>query len=141
MQKLILASVLGAFSLAVMAQTTMDDNTVTIQAKGPKISLPANIYHMNNDDFYQFTGSYDLSNGESLSLFSRGLKKYAKVQGEAWHEIVATSSHSFVAVDKQLEMTIDRHENGDVSGELLMVVPPDRLAGDKSEHIVAFAFH
>jgi hypothetical protein len=140
MKKFVLASVLGALSLAALAQTTPGGDTVTIQARGPKISVPDKIRSMPLDEFNRFTGSYELANGNSLALFSRGLKKYAKVHGEAWHEIVATSANSFVALDKQLEMTIDRQENGEVKGELLMVVPDQLANGTTSEHVVEFAF-
>ena len=78
---------------------------------------------MSRDEFNRYAGSYDLANGKSFSLFSRGLKKYAKLEGGVWHEIVATRENSFVSLDKQLRMTIVLADNGDASGELLIYQP------------------
>ncbi|HXA48440.1 MAG TPA: hypothetical protein VNW52_12470 [Burkholderiaceae bacterium] len=136
MKIFVLASILGALSLTVVAQTS-NNETVTIKAsKSAQAQQPRG---MAPDEFGRFTGSYSLSNGSSLALFSRGLKKYAALHGEAWHEIVATSSNSFVAVDKQLQMTIQRHENGEVTGELLIAASPDQVAAGKP--MVRLALH
>jgi hypothetical protein len=140
MKIFVLASILGALSLSAIAQTAANNETVTIS--GSKSAQAPQTRSMAPDEFAHFTGSYSLSNGNSLALFSRGLKKYAALHGEAWHEIVATSSNSFAAVDKQLQMTIDRHENGEVTGELLIAVSPDKMAGnDAAPKMVRLALH
>lgn len=128
MKKLILISILSALSLAATAQSASDTDTVTISGAEQKITLPSNYSKMWPEDFYAYKGSYDLSNGKSLFVFSRGSKMYAQVEDQPGHEIVAATSNTFVALDKQLKMTIDLHDNGDVSGELLMVVKPGGLA-------------
>lgn len=128
MKNLILASLLSALSLAAFAQ----NESVTVSVSGQKNIVRS----MPTDEFGKFTGSYELADGRSLALFSRGLKKYAKLNGEAWHEIAATSSHSFVSLDKHLEMTIDRRDNGDVGGELLIRNGEPSVAGtDVIEHV------
>jgi hypothetical protein len=138
MKHLVLISILGALSLTAMAQTGSSGETITIS--GAKANLLNQPRQMSPEEFGQFTGSYELSNGNSLALFSRGLIKYAAVHGGAWHEIVATSSNSFIAKDKKLQMKIDHNANGEVTGELLMAVEPDHLAsGDAGEHWASLA--
>jgi len=82
------------------------------------------------------------ANGNSVALFSRGLKKYAALHGEPWHEIVAVGADSFVAKDRQLKVTLARDEYGEVNGgEVLMVVPADRIskAGSRKPQIQSVA--
>jgi len=147
----ILCTLLSSFSLAALAQseapTTTDTPSITIGAMSPKYDVTQGVRQMSPDEFGKYTGSYDLSNGKSLSLFTRGMKKYAVIQGEARHEIVATRSNTFVSTDKQLKMTIDKQENGDAQGELLIAsaqpqtdAPPQPVAQvspHKSSHMVA----
>jgi hypothetical protein len=135
MKKIILSVVLSALSLSAMAQT--DSATVTISGTGQKSDLLRDARPMAPDEFNRFAGSYELSNGQSLSLFSRDLKKFAVVQGEAWHELVATSANSFVSADRTLRMKIRRQANGDVSGEVEMAAAPDRVA--KNDEVVHMA--
>jgi len=141
MRTLVSALILLALPLSATAQApaptesvTVTGSAYTIDLQGTRIMFP--------DEFYKFTGSYDLSNGKTLSLYNRGYKKFATLDGEVAHEIVATSSNSFVALDRQLKMKILIGAYGDVSGELYMVATPDHVAkGDTSERVVAFAFH
>ena len=128
MRNLIIVSVLMT-ALPALAQPVTDDNTVTITAKGPAISLPAHTYSMSRGEFSQFTGSHELTNGNSVALFARGLKKYAALHGEPWHEVVAVGGDSFVAKDRQLKVSFARDDFGQVTGgEVLMLVPADRIS-------------
>ncbi|HEY8097325.1 MAG TPA: hypothetical protein VIE65_14690 [Methylobacter sp.] len=127
--KIIVASILSMIAINAIAQPVTDSNTVTITAKGPVIVLPARTQAMSPGEFGQFAGSYELANGNSIALFSRGLKKYAALHGEAWHELVAVAGNSFVAKDRQLKVTLDRNDDGEVSGgEVFIVVPADRIS-------------
>jgi hypothetical protein len=139
MKIFILATFLCALSLNTIAQS-INNETVTIS--GAKSENVQQHRAMAPDEFAQFTGSYALSNGNSLALFSRGMKKYAAIHGEAWHEIVATSSNSFVALDNHLQMNIARNVNGEVSGELLIAAAPDQTAGIASDSkMIRLALH
>jgi hypothetical protein len=139
MKTLILASVLSAAAFGAAAQPVdqqmqqmaapQDDTTVTITAKGPTIDLPERARGMPASEFALFTGSYEMANGDSVALFSRGLKKYAKLHNGAWHEVVAASDRSFVAKDRSLKVTFVADEDGRlVGGDVLMRVPDDRYA-------------
>lgn len=141
MRRLVSGLILLALSLAATAQPQSTTESVTVTGPANTIDLQGQRM-MTQEEFYKFTGSYDLSNGRTLSLFTRGATKFAALDGEERHAIVATSSNSFVALDKQLKMRIEQGTNGDVSGELYMVAAPDHVASsDTSEHVVAFAFH
>ena len=137
MKNLVLIAILGALSLTAMAQ---GGGSETVTISGAKTDLVQQSRPMSSSEFSQFAGSYELSNGNSLALFTRGQTKYAAVHGGAWHEIVATSSNSFIAKDKKLQMTINHNANGDVSGELLMAAESGRVAsGDTGEQWVKLA--
>jgi hypothetical protein len=157
MKIIILGTLLSMASLAALADTGSDTNaapdtqSVTIGATSPKYDVTQGKLPMSRDDFAEFTGSYDLANGKSLSLFTRGLKKYAVIGGEARHEIVATRANTFVSLDKQLKMTIARSENGDATGEVLIAQaqtqpqtapeaqPVAKVSTHKSKQMVAHA--
>lgn len=142
MKKHLLMAVLGALSLSAVAQDASDVDTVNISPE-LRITVPAKTYRMSPDQFYQFKGAYELSNGMTLSLFNRGHGMYARVSDGDMHEILATAPNAFVAKDQQLQMRIDLHDNGDASGELLMVVPGKTAQnGDISvPQLVTFAMH
>lgn len=142
MKKLLICSLLSALALPVLAQTGQEVETVTISNSAQKIEAPSKTYRMSSEDFYQFKGTYSLSNGQDLSLFERGNLKYAQVSGQARHEIVATADNSFVALDRQLKMRIDLKDNGEVGGELYMVIPAQVQANGKlsGEPILMIAF-
>lgn len=140
MKKLILFSLLGALTLTTTAQTAQDESTVTITQPKYTITMPDRTYRMSADEFKTFNGAYDLANGMVLSVFKRGFTMYARIDGQDSHEIVATAADTFVARDKQLKMRIENHSNGDVSGEVYMVVPSSQAKGGASQIIVA-SFH
>ncbi len=142
MKTLIIASVLSVAAMSAIAQPVQqtpqeqmpqqmsdDSSTVTITGKGPTIDLPEHARSMPASQFAMFTGSYELANGDSVALFSRGLKKFAKLHGGAWHEVVAASGTSFVAKDRKLKVTFIADDEGRlVGGDVLMAVPDDRYA-------------
>jgi hypothetical protein len=141
MNKLILMSLLGALSLgtaAVAAPSSSD--TVTITGPESKIELPQHQGNMWSEDYYDYLGSYALSNGQTLTLSSRNAKVYAAVGDAARHELVAQASNTFVARDAKLKMTIDLHPDRDASGTLYMVVPADKVALGAAERVVKVSF-
>jgi hypothetical protein len=151
MKTIILCTLLSSISFAVLAQSdappSSDTPSITIGAKLPKYDLTQGVRQMQPDEFGKYVGSYELSNGKSLSLFLRGQKKYAMIDDEAMHEIVATRANTFVAKDQQLMMTIDRKEDGDAGGEVLFVTaqpqtvpqaqPVAQVSSHKSKQVVA----
>lgn len=141
MKKFALVSILSTLSLVAVAQNASTSDTVTISGTERTISLPSQYYKMWPVEFYEYKGAYSLSDGKSLTLFSRGQKMYAKVQDQDAHEIVAAASNVFVALDEKLKMRIDLHDDGSVGGELLMLVKRDVAGGNGSaEQLVAVAF-
>ena len=49
-----------------IAQTLPDSQRVVVPGHLPSIDLPARPHYMMREDFKQFSGSYDLSNGDTL---------------------------------------------------------------------------
>jgi hypothetical protein len=141
MNKLALLSFVGAIALVSVAQAApKDDPMVTIS--GAKSEMQEQSRAMSADEFSRFAGSYELSNGSSIALFTRGQKKYAALHGEAWHELAATSSNTFVAKDHQLKIDIWRDDNGVVSGDVYIPKSDVQTAdGGTGTHLVKVAFH
>lgn len=132
MKTWILAGTLGICALLANAQTLPDSQTVVIPGgRIQTIELPAHKHFMSAQEFSPFRGGYELSNGQVLYLrnaSSIGAIMYARIDDQEEHRIVASSSDSFVALDRQLAMRIDLRDNGSVGGEVLMVVPAEKLA-------------
>lgn len=132
MKTWLLAGTLGVSALLANAQTLPDSQTVVIPGgRLQTIELPAHRHFMNAQDFYPFRGGYELSNGQVLYLrnaSSIGAIMYARIDDQEEHRIVASSSNSFVALDRQLAMRIDLRDDGSVGGEVLMMVPAEKMA-------------
>ncbi|MES2756327.1 MAG: hypothetical protein V4693_03045 [Pseudomonadota bacterium] len=125
MKRLLLAIGLGTLALAATAQTEPEDTSVRIP--GYQIQLPAQPYRLMPGDFNDFKGAYDMSNGDSLVLRQYARTMYAQVGDGPRTEIVAAARNEFVSVDQRLKMTLNKHDDGLVTGELLMAAPQQAL--------------
>jgi hypothetical protein len=132
MKTWILAGTLGVCALLANAQSLPDSQTVVIPGgRLQTIELPAHKHFMSAERFAPFRGGYELSNGQVLYLRNAGnigALMYARIDGQEEHRIIASGSNSFVALDRQLAMRIDLRDDGSVGGEVLMVVPAEKLA-------------
>ncbi|MDX8122338.1 hypothetical protein SKZ59_11170 [Janthinobacterium sp. GMG2] len=132
MKTWILAGTLGVCALLANAQSLPDSQTVVIPGgRLQTIELPAQRHFMTAERFAPFRGGYELANGQVLYLrnaSSIGAIMYARIDGQEEHRIVATDNNSFVALDRQLAMRIDLRDDGSVGGEVLMLVPAEKLA-------------
>lgn len=137
MKRYILFSILGALPFVASTQTAPEVDTVTIVRPAYTITLPGQIYRMPLDQFAEYRGMYDLSDGQTLSVYNRGRIMYAGFVGKGGHEIVATGPDTFVARDKMLKMRIENHMNGEVSGEVYYVVPGAMQAGSAERIVMA----
>ncbi|MGK5030105.1 hypothetical protein [Janthinobacterium sp. MDT1-19] len=144
MKTIILSTLLGlsATCLAATAQTLPQNMTVDVPGHSLRIDVPAQPRHMLREEFQQFAGAYDLSNGDTLQLRRAGTIMYARIGNQPEHRIVATGRNSFVALDRQLKVRIDHHDDGSVGGELVMVVPARQLADGSAqgEHLATLGF-
>ena len=132
MKALMLISILGALSLPAAAQTTpapSDQQQQVVPVKGNEyqIDVSSGRHKMWPSDYYSYINNYSLSNGMTLSIFKHGDSMYASVDNTP-HKIAAISPNTFVALDQQLKMHINLLDNGDVSGDVLMVVPAQKLS-------------
>ncbi|QYG07845.1 hypothetical protein [Janthinobacterium sp. PAMC25594] len=144
MKTIILSTLLGlsVTCLAPSAQNLPQDKTVDVPGHSLRIDVPAQPRHMLREDFQQFVGAYDLSNGDTLQLRRAGGIMYARIGNQPEHRIVATGRNAFVALDRQLKVRIDHHDDGSVGGELVMVVPARQLADGSAqgEHLATLGF-
>jgi protein gp37 len=126
MKRILLSTFMGVLSLAATAQTAQTGQTeqgTSVQVPGYQIELPTRIYRASAGDFNHYKGGYDLSNGDTMVLRSQGQHMYAIVGDRPQVELVAAAPNVFVAVDRQLQMTLEERNSGPIRGELLMVVP------------------
>lgn len=120
MKKLMLVALLASLPLAATAQTA-PDNAITI--RGYTIDLPAKAYRMFPGDFDDYKRVYDLANGDTLAMRQIGYRMYASVGDGEQKELVAAAPGVFVALDRELKITLKRDGFGDFRGEVWMVVP------------------
>ncbi|MYN10444.1 hypothetical protein [Pseudoduganella aquatica] len=130
MKKIILAVLLGAASLAAVAQNMQTDESVQVPGRALKIELPALPLHMGRDQSSAFRGSYTLSNGQMLHLrqYGSGPALYAEIDQQGARKMIAASPNTFVAADRSLKVTLELKPDGDAGGEVLMRVPAQRMA-------------
>jgi hypothetical protein len=144
MKTLLLSAILALAASSTLAQSesATDIPRVEVPARALTIEVPAKPRYMMADDFKQFAGEYDLSNGDTLSLRRSGGLMYARIGKQDEHRIVATGRNAFVALDRQLKVRIDHNDDGTVGGELVMVVPAQKLADGSvtEERIASLAF-
>lgn len=133
MKRLLIPTLLGFLALAATAQTQPDSE---VRIRGSQIEVPAQPFRMWQSDFDVYAGEYDLSNGETMKLISRGTKMYAEIGDRPRTEVLAAKHNEFVAIDRQFKMTLARHWD-DVSGEVLLRAPSSAsLANADSGEVV-----
>lgn len=120
MKRILLFVLLSGVALAAAAQ---DPASSSVEVRGSQIALPANAYPVLAADFDRLRGAYQLSTGQTMVLRREGRRLYADVGSLPAKELVATDHNQFVALDRQLKMTIEEHLGGYMTGELLMVMP------------------
>lgn len=123
---------LAAASTAATAQALPPEHTVTVPGNALRIDVPEHPRYMMRQDLKKFAGSYELSNGDTLELRLAGALMYARIGKREEHRIIATDRNAFVALDRQLKVRIDHHDDGSVDGELVMAVPSQNLSDGTS---------
>ena len=136
MKRLLIAALLGACTIAALplagAQNAQSEQGDTVRIPAPAaavIAAPGPSRYLDPADFRRYKGGYSLSNGQTLTLSRSGTKMYAEVGELGAHQIVITGKDTFVALDRKLQVRFDFSDDGDVGGELLMMVPAKDIAG------------
>lgn len=145
MKNLLLLALLGlACGAAAVAQTVQNApseqspqvlDTVRIPAAPLSIEVPGRLLPRYAVDFAAYHGAYDLSNGGMLQLSSQGRRMYAQLGDGERTEIVGTGQHSFVALDRSLQMRFEPKYGGEMGGELLIAMPP-AIAGAPVQYLL-----
>ena len=128
MKNTVISIIVIAASALATAQVLPPQRTVEVPALSLRITPPAQPRYLSREDFQPYAGEYTLANGQSLRLRQYGGLLYAKVGDGEEHRIVAAAPKVFVALDGKLKVRIDRRSDGTVTGELVMMVPPQRVA-------------
>lgn len=131
MKRLMLFALLGGLSLTAPAQTAPDSE---VRIRGYQIELPVRPHLMFRGDFDEYKGAYELSNGEVMTLSRNDRHMYAQIGNGERKELVASKFNQFVALDKELKITLERDDfMGDFGGEVLMKVRSPLAQGGQSQ--------
>ncbi|MES2046753.1 MAG: hypothetical protein V4447_00010 [Pseudomonadota bacterium] len=122
MKNYIVFAALALSALSVSAQTSPEIQTVKITA-GQGESELSKTYLMLSEQFAKFKGAYTMKNGMTLSVFEIDRARFAQIDDEEKHEIVATAANAFAANDKKMKMNIDLGDRGQASGEVFYLFP------------------
>lgn len=121
MKTLLLAATLAALALPVAAQAPPDLGQVTITRDAPRtIELPAKYSRIRAGEFDNLQGSYDLSNGDTMSMTKRINRKYIKVGDGPRTEVIAVGDYDFVSLDEKYRVVLSEPVFGEVTGYLLI---------------------
>jgi|GEM_PF-2393891 len=125
------ASFTAYFALPAVAMA-QDARPPEVNISGVPLNHDANHNYpiMSEYEFAKFKRTYELSNGDTLTLLSQFNMKYAKLGDGNWHRIDATASNSFVSRDRKLKMEINLKDDDTVSGYLWMPAAPPAVAGN-----------
>lgn len=135
----LLGMALCAATLGTQAQPS--DESVTIPAPRLTIDQPQRHYYIDPKESLEYRGTYELSDGQVLTLSAVGNVMYGEVGEQGRHRLVATRHNTFVAMDRKLQVRIDRSQDGEAGGGEVLMAVPMRIAetGEIGEHIVRLA--
>ncbi|GAC1411553.1 MAG: hypothetical protein NVSMB6_12890 [Burkholderiaceae bacterium] len=128
MRTFLLYALVGASVLGPLPVSGQDSPSVTVNESKYQISLPDQYIKMWPENFADFIQGYDLLNGMTLQIFSKGTQMDAALDDGTRHKIVATAPNKFFALDKKIAMTIDLHQSSQPSGQVYIAVPAQRLS-------------
>lgn len=121
MKTLLLAAALAVIALPAAAQTPSDLERVTITAEAPKtIELPAKYSRMWAGEFDNLKGTYDLSNGDTMTMTKWVNRKFIRVGDGPRTEVVAVGDYDFVSLDRKYRVVLSEPVFGEVTGYLLI---------------------
>jgi len=120
--------VLSAIVLASTQQLASAADNVSAGAIVQSIELPVPSLRMDPAIAAEYVGVYDLSNGDTLKIVKRGMLFYASLgTDDVRHRIVTAGKSTFVSVDKQLKIHLERNDEGVASGEVFIAVGANGL--------------
>ncbi|MEJ7805440.1 MAG: hypothetical protein WKG03_05915 [Telluria sp.] len=137
MKRILLFVVLGGLALGSAAQ---EQTGSSVEVRGSQITLPSHGYPMFAPDLQPYAGAYNLSNGEVMYLTREGKHLYARVGQLPAKKLIAASPNEFVALDRQLRLTLNPDDFGGMMGELLMVVPRSVASTGSGEQVRLISF-
>lgn len=142
MKTLLLAATLAALALPVAAQAPPDLGQVTITRDAPRtIELPAKYSRIRAGEFDNLKGTYDLSNGDTMTMTKTINRKYIKVGDGPRTEVIAVGDYDFVALNEKYRVVLSEPVFGEVTGYLLIDTRKDpRALSQKPLDAVPFRF-
>jgi len=100
------ATVFSSAAFAAPANVPAADSSVQIRGTS------ARGVQMNDEQFANFSGQYQLANGKKLTVSSNNTRYFARIDGQRELEIVPTSNKSFMSTNTDIELRFDVQRNG-----------------------------
>jgi len=113
---------------AVAQSSTGADQSVVVPAQ-KQMQLERKL--ISPQEFYQYQGSYALSNGQTLTLSRGAVRLYAQIGQQPRQEVQWYGDGKFSAADGSVSMNIVWLDDDTASGELNYM---PRIAGATPEH-------
>lgn len=127
MKRVLLFVLLSGVALAAAGQTPPSQS---VEVRASQFQLPAQAYPVVQRDLEDYTGAYHLSNGERMFIRKAGRRMYAEIGYRPRKELVAIGANEFMALDRQVRMSFVQDDEGEMTGELSMVMRVPRTLGD-----------
>lgn len=129
MKRFFAAAGLCVLAAAAAAQSsTGADQSVVVPAQK---QMKSERKLISPQEFYQYQGSYALSNGQTLTLSRRAVRLYAQVGQQPRQEVQWYGDGNFSAADGSLSMHIVWLDDDTATGDLNYM---PRMAGAPPEH-------
>ncbi|MTW14005.1 hypothetical protein GM658_25660 [Pseudoduganella eburnea] len=123
MKQLVAAGSLLVFALTAYADGSGEQKVLIPAAK------EVQRHYITPDEFQQYKGAYELSNGKTLWLMRKQTRIYARVDDQSEHEITRTGLGKFTALDGKMDMDLVFAPDESVSGHLSYVDESPAVAG------------
>lgn len=133
MKRVLLFVLLSGVAMAAAGQTPPEPS-VEVRASLFQFpsQLPSSLPHALED----YTGTYNLSNGERMKIRKAGRRMYAEIGYRPRKELVAVGANEFMALDRDVTITFLEGQDREITGDLSMFMKVPRTLGDAGGYSV-----
>lgn len=123
MKKILVLLVLGTLALPAMAQNGAE---ITVRGFASDRPIASRVFQ---NEMKQYSGIYQLSNGQQLEVTQAGGRLLARLGNGEVRELLAFTSGDLVARDRSMRITPERDFSNYFIGDIVLEVNSDAVAG------------
>lgn len=123
MKKILVLLVLGTLALPAVAQTA---DEITVRGYASDRPIASRVFQ---NEMKQYSGIYQMSNGQMLEITQSGSRLLARLGNGAPRELLAFTSGDLVAPDRSMRITPERDFSNYFIGDIELEVNADAVAG------------